>query len=337
MSRSRTHIPAHSHHSHASHRKKHRVEDVESNAAPESVASFVAATVIPGDSVSQIGSRDLRSRPTSVHSHHHEHTSKHSHHHSSRSRSHVDWDDQSSGLLTVENLEAHNAEERSRASTPRPTEQLYVEVLEDRTATGSYHSHIETPQRSLHPNDTPRRSRSSARSPDPQAKALARGSEERLSVSRKQVSRSPSHTSRTHRSRVPELLAAPDRPESLAALKPPTIIVRSDQSQSPAQRSLSHPTSRSPSQSRSHAPISTPTLLDSRASYRSSSKEYTPPRVATPQSREVYEVAVYEEVRRPPSGSRGIYTVEVEAAEDQARTGEYKIHHRHQYPVHGNA
>jgi hypothetical protein len=257
MSASRSHISARSHNSHTSHRTRPRDEDDEVNAPPESVASFAAPTVIPGDSVSQAGSRPHHSRSDAGRSHHSHHSSRYSHH-SSHSRGNVDLDDGSSGLLTVENLEAHNAEEQSRASTPRPPEPQYVEVLEDRTATGSYYSHNETPRQSLHPNDSPARSYHSARSPSPRVEVLSRAMEDRLSVSRSHASAHPSRIARSHVSRNSEHRSASERPETLAPPKPPTVISRRAPSHSPSRSSASHHTSHTRSRSQSHAPTSTP-------------------------------------------------------------------------------
>ena len=336
MSASRSHISVRSHRTHTSHRTRPRDEDVEPNAPPESVTSFAAPTVIPGDSVSQAGSRPHHSRSEAGRSHHSHQSSRHSHH-SSHSRSNVDLDDRSSGLLTLENLEAHNAEEHSRASTPRPAEQLYVEVLENRTATGSHYSHNETPRQSLHPNDSPARSYQTARSPSPRVEVLSRAMQDRLSVSRSHASAHPSRISRSHVSRSSEHRSASERPESSAHSKPPTVVSRRNPSHSPSRSSTSHHTSHTRSRSQSHAPTSAPTQVSSRVSHRSSRRDSPPARVPTVKAPEVQEVAVYEEVLYAPSKYRDTYTIEVEAAEDQERGRDYKIHYRHQYPVYGDA
>jgi hypothetical protein len=342
MSAHKSHVSARSHHTSTSHRTRPKDDDLESNAPPESVASFAAPTVIPGDSVSQAGGR----------SHHARHSSRHSHH-SSRPQSNADWDEASSGLLTEQNLEAHNAESRSRASTPRPPEQLYVEVVEDRTATGSYYSYDETPRQSLHPQDAASRSHHSSRAPSHRVEALSRAMDERLSVSRAEKSvhgshRSRSHVSRTseryegshasrsHVSKSSERRSSSHSPGSATTSKPLTVISRRNDSHSPVRSSASHHSSHSRSHSRSRAPTSTPSHVSSYTSQRTVRKE-SPPRVSTPRSREVYEVAVYQEVPRQSSGIRETYTIEVEAAEDQAEERGYRIHYRHQYPVNGEA
>lgn len=337
---SRSHVSGRPHHTSTSHLSRPREDEVELKAPPESVASFAAPTVVPGDSVSQIGSRPRHSRseaPRSHHSHHSSHTYSHRHpHHSSHSRDNAGWDDKSSGLLSEENLEAHNAEERSRASTSRPVEQLYVEVVEDRTATGSYYSHLQTPRQSLHPNDIPARSHQATRSPSPRIETLSRAMGDRLSVSRSHMSARPSHTSGRHVSRSPERHPKSERPPSRETSKPRTVVSRRDHSPSTARSSTSHHTSQTSSRSQSHATTSTLSHASSHTSYRVSQNESPLSRASTPKVREAYEVAVYEEVPHASSPFRDTYTVEVEAAEEQARGRDYKIHHRHEYPVYGD-
>lgn len=356
MSAPRSHISGRSRHSHTSHRTGSRDEGLKYIAPPESIASFSAPTVIPNDSVSQAGSRSNHGRSEAAWAQHNHHSSRHSHH-SSHSRSNVDFDDRSSGLLTVENLEAHNAEERSRSSTPRPPEQLYVEVVEDRTATGSYYSHNDTPRQSLHPDDGLPRSQHSRRSPSPRVEVLSRVMEDRLSVSKSHASAHSSRNSRSHVSRNSERRAPSEGPGSSTPSGPPTVVSRRNPSHSPPRSSASHHTAHTHSRSRSHAPTSTPTQISSQVSQRTSRRTSPPSRILAPKVPEAYEVAVYEEIPYTPSKFRDTYTVEVEAAEDQERGRDYRIHRmysleynyltetfadyrqldRHQYPVYGDA
>lgn len=319
MSAHRSVFSARSHHTTHSHRTRPRDDDLDSNAPPASIASFAAPTVVPMDSVSQIGGRHSHSHLSARHS---SHSSRRSH-----SPSNAPWDDASSGLLTQRNLQAHNAESQSR-STSRPPPQVYVEVYEERTATSGYDSYADTPRQSSHSQERYARSHHTSTSHSHHG-GTSRIEREQRNESKTQASLHPSHTPQSHVSSSSHHSHAQSS-ASRSSSRTPTQVSKRDHSSSPTRSSASRTTILAYSISNSKPPTSAPSNLPSHESKRVSQYEISPARSHVSSSGDVYEISVEYDER---DGHIETGQVEVEEADDQVRTSNYRIHHRHQYPV----
>ena len=319
MSAQKSAFSARSHHSTHSHRRP-REDDLESNAPPASTASFTAPTVAPTDSVSQIGARHSHGHLSARHS---SHPSRRSH-----SRGNAPWDDGSSGLLTERNLQAHNAESRSRSSS-QPPPQVYVEVYEERTATSGYDSYTDTPRQSLHPQDRSARSHHTERSPSRHGGSSSRVEVERWTDSKTLASLHPSRTPKSHASRSSHHSHA-HSPASRSSSRTATQISKRDYSSSPTRSSAPRTIISAHPPGGPTSLTSAPSNLSSHESRRVSRYEISPARSQASRNGEVHEILVEYEERNGPFETG---QVEVEEADDQVRTRDYKVHYRHQYPV----
>lgn len=320
MSALKSTFSARSHRTAHSHRTRPQEDDLESNAPPASIASFAAPTVVPLDSVSQIGTRPHHSHLSARHA---SHSSQRSH-----SPSNIPWDDGSSGLLTERNLQAHNADTRSRSSSRRPP-QVYVEVYEERTATSGYDSYADTPRQSSHSHHRSAGSHHTATTPSHHGRPSSRIQVEEWTDSKTQASLHPSHTPHSHVSRSSHHSPAQSS-ASRSSSRTVTQESKRNHSRSPSHSSQSRTTVSAHPVSNSRPPTSTPSGMSSHDSQRFLRYEISPARSHVSRNGDVHEISVEYEERNGPFETGQI---EVEEADDQVRTSDYKVHYRHQYPV----
>ena len=342
---SRSHAPSHTHttHSHAapagsvvssrshrssgSHHSGSAGERPPTSVPAASIISFKAPTVVPSDSISQIGEQRSTAPSHAGHASHHSHVSAaHSHAVSQR--------------LTEANLEAHNTEPQSSAGPTEPD----ADAAEEHASKASHRSGG-TAKQSRHtiyrvPTVEDGSVAGSHRTPTvvPSKAGMASGSKARSTASSRSGSASPSRARSTAdsqaRSRAPTSAPAEEIPP--VPSKAPTVAPSHAGSVAPSQVAFKAPTSPG-----SQAPCKAPTSA-------SSTRSATPPTSPTsptaptsvaptsPPSAAKSVVSQHNQLPRSVSDTdlSTSHAVEVERTDEQVAsdTG-YRILRRHVYPV----